>query len=358
MASEPGTGSTFTVALPFGRPDAVDAGPSMVRPSDAARGEAAGWEQDTSRPSRTAVTARAGSVLVVDDNADMRAYLTRLLGPHWTVRSTGNGEEALQAVAEQRPDIVLTDVMMPRVDGFELLRRLRADPATRDIPVIMLTARAGQEASVEGLDAGADDYLAKPFRADELIARVRVALERAAGRRTAAAAISSPPPPPTADPGPAAEPLSPPRSGPPPPRRPHDIDPAAGPSVEWRLPSEAASVPVLRRRLRSWLHAAGVDPDQAYDLLLAVCEAATNAIEHAQAPTEPFIEVSGIVAGGAVTIAVRDHGQWRERGPSMDRGRGSTLMSAFADITATPGPEGTTVVISSTLTGDRSAAEA
>jgi anti-sigma regulatory factor (Ser/Thr protein kinase) len=115
---------------------------------------------------------------------------------------------------------------------------------------------------------------------------------------------------------------------------------------------------VLRRRLRSWLHAAGVDPDRAYDLLLAACEAATNAIEHAQAPTEPFIEVTGVVASGSVRIVVRDYGQWRERVPSTDRGRGSTLMSAFADITATPGPEGTTVVINSVLTGDRSPAEA
>ena len=124
------------------------------------------------------------------------------------------------------------------------------------------------------------------------------------------------------------------------------------------MPSEAGSVPVLRRRLRSWLHAAGVDPDQAYDLLLATCEAATNAIEHAQEPAEPFFDVTGSVAGGQVRIAVRDHGQWRERVPSMDRGRGSTLMSAFADIIATPSPEGTTVVISSSLAGHRSTVEA
>jgi anti-sigma regulatory factor (Ser/Thr protein kinase) len=124
------------------------------------------------------------------------------------------------------------------------------------------------------------------------------------------------------------------------------------------MASEAGSVPVLRRRLRSWLHAAGVDPDQAYDLVLATCEAATNAIEHAQEPTEPFFDVTGAVVGGQVRIAVRDYGQWRERVPSMDRGRGSTLMSAFADITATPSPEGTTVAISSTLADARSPADA
>ena len=345
VASEPGSGSTFTVCVPFGEPDlAAEAAARAVIPSEAARGEAASWEEDTSRPGEAQTGAPRGSVLVVDDNADMRAYLTRLLGPHWTVRTTANGEEALAAVAERQPDLVLTDVMMPRVDGFELLRRLRADRATRDIPVIMLTARAGQEAPVEGLHAGADDYLAKPFRTEELLARVRVVLERTAGRRTAA---------PAADPAPATSPLPVAttvpvpqpavRPWPPSPRRAQD-----GPSTtsaSWQLPSEAAAIPVLRRRLRSWLDSCGIDPDDAYDLLLAACEAATNAIEHAQEPTQPYVDVAIALAGGRVRITVRDYGQWRERAPSMDRGRGGTLMSAVGEITATPGPDGTTVVI-------------
>jgi signal transduction histidine kinase/ActR/RegA family two-component response regulator len=353
VASEPGTGSTFTVALPYGSPDVMDdARRGAARPSDAARGEAASWEDDTSRPGEAAPTA--GTVLVVDDNADMRAYLTRLLGPHWSVRTTANGEEALAAVAERAPDIVLTDVMMPRVDGFGLLRALRADPATAGIPVIMLTARAGQEASVEGLEAGADDYLAKPFRADELIARVRVALERAAGRRSAAAAEAAPPPParvpdPVLPPDPATVVTADRRPGPPAPRRPQEG--GNGRTDEWRLPAQVASIPVLRRRLRNWLDAAGIDEDQAYDLLLAACEAATNAIEHAQAPTEPFILVSAALSHVDVRICVRDYGQWRERVPSMDRGRGSTLMSAIGEVTAIPSPEGTTVVITAPLAG-------
>jgi signal transduction histidine kinase/CheY-like chemotaxis protein len=347
VESEPGTGSTFTVSIPFGAPD-VDAGipRPAVTPSDAARGEAAGWEQDTSRPGELAAPPRAGSLLVVDDNADMRAYLTRLLGPHWTVRTTANGEEALEAIAEQAPDLVLTDVMMPRVDGFELLRRLRAAPATRDIPVIMLTARAGQEASVEGLEAGADDYLAKPFRTEELIARVRVVLERAAGRRSTRGAETEPHPPTAPFPVPTtAVPVPEPvlRPGPPSPRRAQD-GPSTG-SVSWQLPSEPAAVPALRRRLRSWLDSCGIDPDDAYDLLLAACEAATNAIEHAQEPTERFFDVAAAVVDGRVRIWVRDYGQWRERVPSMDRGRGGTLMSAVGEIIATPSPEGTTVVI-------------
>ena len=117
----------------------------------------------------------------------------------------------------------------------------------------------------------------------------------------------------------------------------------------WRLRAEPASVPVLRRGLRGVLAEAGVDPDLAYDLLLAAGEAATNAIEHAQDPSEPFVDVAVGVRGDRLEIVVRDYGQWRERVPSMDRGRGSTLMSAFADVTAVPSPTGTTVVISSPL---------
>jgi signal transduction histidine kinase/CheY-like chemotaxis protein len=358
VESEPGVGSTFTVALPYGAPDAHEAG--AASPSEAARGEAASWEADTSRPGESAGTATGASVLVVDDNADMRAYLTRVLAPNWTVRTTANGEEALQAVAERRPDIVLTDVMMPRVDGFELLRALRSDPATRHIPVIMLTARAGQEASVEGLEAGADDYLAKPFRSDELIARVRVALQRAAGRPAAAPGNGGPVAGATRLPLAATAPGVA-RAGEPDTARPVPPGPRPGrtssgtPAEEWRLPSTAAAIPALRRRLRAWLEGAGIDEDQAYDLLLAACEAATNAIEHAQEPTQPYVDVTAAIDDGLVRISVRDYGQWRERVASMDRGRGSALMSAFGAITATPSADGTTVLITSRPSGHRSA---
>jgi signal transduction histidine kinase/CheY-like chemotaxis protein len=367
VASEPGTGSTFTVALPFGAAD-VAGESGAITPSEAARGQAASWEEDTSRPAEPASAEHSADVLVVDDNADMRAYLTRLLGRHWTVRTTANGEEALAAVAERTPDIVLTDVMMPRIDGFELLRRLRGQAGTRHIPVIMLTARAGQEASVEGLEAGADDYLAKPFRADELIARVRVALERAAGRSATPlnatsrvdsqaadprAVAASPAAAPTSITAPAA-PVTHPR--PPAPRAPRNDSP--GPTAEWRMPSTASSIPALRRRLRAWLESAGLDEEQAYDLLLAACEAATNAFEHAQDPTQPYFDVTASIEDDQVRISVRDYGQWRERIPSMDRGRGSTLMSITGEITATPSADGTTVVIMSRLTGRRSATAA
>ncbi|WP_346621630.1 ATP-binding protein [Blastococcus montanus] len=352
VTSEPGRGSTFTVALPYGAADAAADGPA-VAPSEAARGEAASWEQDAARPAGPVPGPPGGAtILVVDDNADMRDYLARLLGPHWSVRTTANGEEALAAVAGSVPDLVLTDVMMPRIDGFELLRALRADPATRHVPVIMLTARAGQDASVEGLEAGADDYLAKPFRAAELLARVRVALERAAGRALPAPGPPQPAPGPLPAPAPGpvtGVPVARPEPVPAPRGAAGAAQPRADVRARWRLPAELSSIPVVRRRLRGLLEEAGVDPDQAYDLLLAACEATSNAIEHAQEPTEPFVDVAAAVGRGLVEISIRDYGQWRERVPSMDRGRGSTLMSAFGDVTAVPSPEGTTVRIRSAV---------
>jgi CheY-like chemotaxis protein/anti-sigma regulatory factor (Ser/Thr protein kinase) len=279
----------------------------------------------------------------------MRDYVTRLLSPHWRVRVCADGEQALASLTAELPDVVLTDVMMPRADGFELLRRLRAEPATRSIPVVMLTARAGQEAAVEGFAAGVDDYLAKPFQAAELIARVRVAIERGThGREPAPApevvAPAAPVLPPAADVR-ALVPASRPPAVPAPPPAP------VVRRARWCFPSVPQSIAALRRALRRLLAEAGLDEDLAYDVLLAACEAATNAVEHAQEPTEPFVEVTAEAGGGAVLITVRDFGQWRERVPSMDRGRGSTLMSAFADVTAVPGPEGTTVTIRAPRTG-------
>jgi PAS domain S-box-containing protein len=124
-----------------------------------------------------------GHILIADDNADMRAYLTRLLRADWSVEAVPDGQAALEAVRERLPDLVLSDVMMPRVDGFQLLRALRADERTSSIPVIMVSARAGEEARIEGVQAGADDYLVKPFSARELIARVDAQLRLARGAR-------------------------------------------------------------------------------------------------------------------------------------------------------------------------------
>src|SRR5262249_61857775 len=116
-------------------------------------------------------------VLIADDNADMRQYLSRLLSERYDVIAAADGKRALDAIAKQAPDLVLSDIMMPNLDGFGLLQAMRSTPALKAIPVILLSARAGEESRVEGIDAGADDYLVKPFSARELMARVQTHLE-------------------------------------------------------------------------------------------------------------------------------------------------------------------------------------
>lgn len=190
-------GTTFSVLLPRGR--------SHVPPEDMAQLPSApveatsspvllpAFEAETRRwvprkPTTTAAPDRFGPmptarVLLVDDNADLRAYIESLLSPHYLVEAVCDGVEALAAASARTPDLILSDVMMPRLDGFGLLRELRANSTTRDIPVILLSARAGEEASVEGLDSGADDYLVKPFSSRELLARTRTHLDLARTRR-------------------------------------------------------------------------------------------------------------------------------------------------------------------------------
>jgi CheY-like chemotaxis protein len=115
----------------------------------------------------------------------MRDYLRRLLGEYYAVEAVANGVQALEASQRQAPDLVLTDVMMPELDGVGLLRALRENPQTRAIPIMLLSARAGEEATIEGLAAGADDYLIKPFSAREVLSRVGARLEIARQRREA-----------------------------------------------------------------------------------------------------------------------------------------------------------------------------
>ncbi|MBE8971033.1 response regulator, partial [Nostocales cyanobacterium LEGE 12452] len=124
-------------------------------------------------------------ILLADDNADMRDYVKRLLSQQYEVESVPDGLAALDSARGRVPDLVLTDVMMPGLDGFGLLQALRADPLTQKVPIILLSARAGEEARVEGLEAGADDYLIKPFSARELLARVEAALKMARLRQEA-----------------------------------------------------------------------------------------------------------------------------------------------------------------------------
>ncbi|MEJ7729380.1 MAG: ATP-binding protein [Polyangiaceae bacterium] len=127
-------------------------------------------------------------ILLADDNADMRDYVQRLLGDHWQVHAVADGAAALEEARLSPPDLLVSDLMMPGLDGLHLIARLREDPRTANVPVMLLSARAGEEAAVEGLRSGAVDYLVKPFSARELVARVatQVAMERARAAERAA----------------------------------------------------------------------------------------------------------------------------------------------------------------------------
>lgn len=170
VESEPGHGATFTITLPRG----------------SKTGETVDLEEDETlvpvftgggREQAEAITSSSSStnhplLLVADDNADMRRYLERMLSGQYRVALAKDGADALEQARTLRPDLILTDVMMPRMSGSDLLKAVREDQTLRSIPVIFITARAGTEARVESLETGADDYLAKPFDENELLARV------------------------------------------------------------------------------------------------------------------------------------------------------------------------------------------
>ena len=198
-----GKGTTFIVRLPFGHAHLpqhrLEASAHPGVDGDACRGfcqrsvalapgrrgcRGGGSPQRTAANSRIRPAARA-RVLLADDNADMRDYLCRLLAADYEVTCVADGEEALAEARRTRPDLILTDVMMPGLDGFGLLQKLRDDPELRGVPVIVLSARAGDEAKVEGLRKGADDYLVKPFSARELLARVAANIESVRAQRAA-----------------------------------------------------------------------------------------------------------------------------------------------------------------------------
>jgi len=188
VKSSPGRGTTFTVSIPFGSShlpaDKIAAEASLVSISNAAQpyvDESLRWLT----PAAPAADPQGGPadaaahILLADDNPDIQKYVGRLLADLYHVETVSNGEAALAAARARRPDLVLADVMMPLMDGFSLLRALRSDPDLRTVPVILLSARAGEESRVEGLQQGADDYLVKPFSARELVARVCSHLQRA-----------------------------------------------------------------------------------------------------------------------------------------------------------------------------------
>jgi PAS domain S-box-containing protein len=195
VESEENRGSTFTISLPLGAAHlpADRSGPargvaSTARSVEAFVEEAERWSGE---PLETAAKEPRthGRILLADDNADMREYVQRLLRDSYEVEAVGDGVAALEAALREPPALVLSDVMMPRMNGFALLRALRENERTREVPVILLSARAGEESKVEGLDAGADDYLTKPFSAKELLARVHAQVRLQQIRHDAQAAI-------------------------------------------------------------------------------------------------------------------------------------------------------------------------
>jgi len=194
--SELNHGSTFTVSLPLGKdhlPADRICGPrtlvSTGLSGETYVQEALGWLPDAQSipdeaqavdllsPSmslhRKRTSDRLPRILLADDNADMRAYMQRLLSEEYEVETVADGESALEIARERLPDLIVSDIMMPGVDGFGLLRELRSDDALKRIPVILLSARAGEESRIQGLETGADDYLVKPFSPRELLARVQ-----------------------------------------------------------------------------------------------------------------------------------------------------------------------------------------
>ncbi|MEU5914369.1 SpoIIE family protein phosphatase [Micromonospora sp. NPDC047527] len=194
LTSQVDEGSTFTVTIPFGSahlPADRVAGfaPLPAGQPEQARlyvAETALWSGADTGPefdSQPSAGTPAGRILVVDDNIDLREHVTRLLSPTWEVVTASDGLAALELAREGGFDLVLTDVMMPRLDGFGLVGALRGDTRTRDVPIVLLSARAGSAEAVAGLSVGADDYLTKPFSGQELIARVRANVELGQLRR-------------------------------------------------------------------------------------------------------------------------------------------------------------------------------
>jgi signal transduction histidine kinase/FixJ family two-component response regulator len=202
VESQPDVGTTFTITVPLGTAHlmadhiqpgqvlastALGAAPFIEEaqrwlPTGAlSDGLAHDWLEPASPSSLSfplkEPQQRPARILLADDNADMRDYLSRLLRARYEVEAVGDGEAALLAARSRPPDLILSDVMMPGLDGFGLLRELRADPRARAVPVILLSARAGEESTIEGLEAGASDYLIKPFSAREVLARVAAHLE-------------------------------------------------------------------------------------------------------------------------------------------------------------------------------------
>ncbi|MBV8818211.1 MAG: PAS domain S-box protein, partial [Acidobacteriaceae bacterium] len=196
VRSRVGEGSTFEVALPFGdshlpqeRIRAADAATKAIVRRDAFTNEAATWTARNGSARRDETRTSLPRVLFADDNADMRQHLRHILDGECDVVAVSDGVAALKEARAKRPDLIVADVMMPGLDGFGLLKGVREDSHLREVPVILLSARAGEEARTEGIIAGADDYLTKPFHTQELRARIKNAMDLHRLRREARADV-------------------------------------------------------------------------------------------------------------------------------------------------------------------------
>ena len=191
VESEEGKGSRFIVRLPLGAKRFGRMGGDVEQPAGlsthgkAVVAEAAHWMRDKAPPREPeAPPASRGRIVVADDNSDMRRYIRRLIEEAgYSVTVAADGAEALALCQSDPPSLVLSDVMMPVLDGFGLLKELRANGRTATLPIILLSARAGEESRISGLSTGADDYLTKPFHAAELVARVDGGIRMARVRR-------------------------------------------------------------------------------------------------------------------------------------------------------------------------------
>lgn len=188
-ASEEEKGSTFTVTIPTGKKHlpagqiSNDESFFTEISSNVYLEEAAALLEDVPAKSNLESTLQKdrkkenGTVLIVEDNADMRQYLSTLLEKNYNIVTAENGMDALHKIQNKQPTVVITDMMMPVMDGAHLIHELKSNPATSRLPVIILSARAGEEARIDGYDIGADDYLVKPFSAKELLSRVRAQIK-------------------------------------------------------------------------------------------------------------------------------------------------------------------------------------
>lgn len=178
VESTEGEGTTFSVFMPLGvkhetlpeHPHKHDTNPHALQAYIA---EVTQWSLPKSQEAAVHHTMSKGEILVVDDNPDMREFIKRLLeDAGYSVSLAVDGEDAWEQCQKELPDLVLSDVMMPRLNGFEFLKKIRSAEYTYSLPIILISARAGESDKAEGLKSGADDYLSKPFHSGELIARV------------------------------------------------------------------------------------------------------------------------------------------------------------------------------------------